>query len=187
MHHMSFSTHLGTHMDAPFHFSLAGKTVDAYGPEELIFSRVCLLEVKKTKPAQVIEYNDLCEKNIPRGAQLLLIKTCFQKFRKSPPYATHNPGLSHTVAEGLRKDYPSIRAVGMDFISVSSFQNRERGREAHRAFLCPKKKARPILLIEDMDLSRISSRNRISQVMVMPLRVQGADGSPCTVAGYVKV
>jgi len=42
-----------------------------------------------------------------------------------------------------------LEPPGFDSISVSSFQNRMVGREAHRAFLDPKA---PILLLEDIDL-----------------------------------
>ncbi len=68
----------------------------------------------------------------------------------------------------------------MDLISTSSFSNREEGHRAHHAFLNPKS-GQPILLIEDMKLDLIYNFNKI---IVSPLLVDNADGSPCTVFAF---
>ena len=56
------------------------------------------------------------------------------------------------IGMSLRKEYSLIRAIGFDWISLSSYKNHELGREAHRIFLDPEKERHPILLIEDMVL-----------------------------------
>jgi len=68
----------------------------------------------------------------------------------------------------------------MDLISVSSYSNRAEGRKAHHAFLNPREGA-PILLIEDMKLDTDES---FKKVIVAPLLIDKADGSPCTVMAY---
>ena len=70
----------------------------------------------------------------------------------------------------------------MDLISISSYSNREEGRKAHHAFLNPDE-GEPILLIEDMKLDTNSSFNK---VIVAPLLIDNADGSPCTVLAYTE-
>ena len=68
----------------------------------------------------------------------------------------------------------------MDLISISSYSNRDEGRKAHHAFLNPIE-GEPILLIEDMKLDHVT---RLKKVIVAPLLIDNADGSPCTVLAY---
>ena len=70
----------------------------------------------------------------------------------------------------------------MDLISVSSYSNRNEGRKAHHAFL-NSEEGEPILLIEDMKLDVF---DLISKVIVAPLRIEKADGTPCTVMAYTE-
>ena len=70
----------------------------------------------------------------------------------------------------------------MDLISISSYSNREEGRKAHHAFL-DSDKGDPILLIEDM---KIDTDGPFNKVIVAPLLIDSADGSPCTVLAYTE-
>lgn len=92
-------------------------------------------------------------------------------------------GVIHAdVGIGLRHLKSSIRAVGIDWISASSFIHRKEGRAAHRAFLNPEGEGDPVLLVEDMNL--FADLTRMSRVLVAPLIVEGIDSAPCTVVGY---
>ena len=55
----------------------------------------------------------------------MIYKTGFGKFRGKESYWKNNPGFAPEVAEILRDNFPNLRAVGMDFISLTAFQNRE--------------------------------------------------------------
>ena len=68
----------------------------------------------------------------------------------------------------------------MDFISLTSFQNRPLGRVAHRAFLGGD---RPLLLVEDMDLSRLDVHPK--KMICTPLMIEKLDGCPVTVIAEV--
>jgi len=71
--------------------------------------------------------------------------------------------------------------TGIDWISISPYQDRELGREAHRVFLDQKGRNNPVLLIEDIDLS--GNFKKLKEVWVSPLRVERVDSAPCTVIG----
>ena len=62
----------------------------------------------------------------------------------------------------------------MDFISLTSYQNREIGRMAHREFLGS---SRPLLLIEDMDLSRLFQTPK--KVTCLPLLINSFINAFC--------
>ena len=72
--------------------------------------------------------------------------------------------------------------LGFDIISLSSYSNKQVGREAHKAFL---DHSYPILLLEDMDLSMIRDGMLLKQIIVSPVRIENTDGSPCTVLANI--
>ena len=88
------------------------------------------------------------------------------------------------LALWLRQDFPAVRAIGMDWISVSSYESRELGRQAHRAFLNPDGEGSPVLIIEDMNLSK--NLKNLAEVLVVPILIETIDSAPCTVIGFLK-
>jgi len=176
----TLSNHIGTHVDAPYHFSDAGETVDGFDAGFWVFQAPCVLDIR-VGDAELIEPKDW-ESLVSTNCDLLLLRTGFQKYRPDRKYWESNPGLSPEVGKWLREKRPSIRAIGFDFLSVTSFQHREIGRESHRALLDPARSGKPVLAIEDMDLSAIGKV--LNRVWVAPLRVAHADGAPVTVLAW---
>lgn len=172
--------HWGTHIDGPAHFFPGGRRISDY-PASFWFFRNPQVVSVKAAPGQVISFSDLGA-DILRSTDLLLLSSGWSKLRGRSEYSLNSPAIDPSLALRLREKYPLLRAVGLDWISVSSFKNRSLGREAHRAFLNPKGKGHPLLLIEDMYIPR--KIKRLKQVWVLPLRISGIDSSPCTVIGY---
>jgi arylformamidase len=46
--HLSFSNHLGTHVDAPRHFVVDGKSVDHYHPQDWMFNKPLIIDIPVT-------------------------------------------------------------------------------------------------------------------------------------------
>lgn len=177
----AMENHWGTHIDCPAHFFAKGPKPEDYPPETWFFKKplVLSLELEENNIARPEDMNE-----IPEGTDLLLIKTGFSRFRGTEKYSCGNPGLMPEVGTWLREKHPSIRAVGFDFISLSPYQNRGIGRQAHAAFLNPDGTNAPLLIIEDMDLSH--DLTGLLSVIILPLRVAGMDSAPCTVIGVLK-
>lgn len=169
----AFPNHIGTHVDAPSHFIEFKKSISELTPKSLIFNKIVLLVLRNIQPGFIVTEDDL--KGI-RDCDLLLIKTRFEAYRNRALYWRNSVSLSPKLASWLKKKCPSIRAVGIDSISISNLSKRELGREAHKAFL-----GNNILLIEDMKLRDLKGTPDL--VIVSPLLVEKADGSPCTVFG----
>jgi len=176
---LGLENHLGTHIDAPAHFYADGMTIAEYLPETWLCHHPCVISIE-VKENELIGINSLAG-HIPETADMVLVQSGFHRFRETEKYTCHNPGLKPEIGFWLRDKYPSVRLVGFDFISLSSFQNRNLGRESHRAFLDPHGVGVPILIIEDMDLS--CELSGLLSVWVVPLRVVGLDSAPCTVIG----
>jgi len=175
--------HSGTHIDAPRHFWDKGRSIADYDLNELIFNHPLVIECSKS-PKEMISIEDLADfKKKLRKCDILLIKTGFWKYRDKRIYRLENPGILPEVASYIRSEFENVRCVGIDSISVSSCKNRELGRKTHNIFL---KKGRykgdPILLLEDLDLSR-KDLDKLKTILICPLMIENIDSAPCTVVG----
>ncbi len=172
---LSFHNHSGTHIDFPNHFFENGKTSESYPADHWVFRNPFLVQTS-VKENEIICLSEEELKQVPYNTDFLIVKTGFGKFRMEEKYWKYNPGFSPEFANVLRNKFPLLRVIGMDFISLTSFQNRELGREAHRKFLGGE---RPFIIIEDMDLSQIDYTP--ASIHCLPLLIKGLDGSPVTI------
>lgn len=173
--------HCGTHIDCPNHFFKEGLKVTDYFADTWFFNKPFVLNITLSEN-QIVSPEAIGE--IPDKTDLLLVKSGFSSVRGMEKYINNNPGFSPETGLSLREKYPSIRAIGFDFISLSPYQDREVGRDAHRAFLSPEGKNNPILIIEDMNLSHDLSD--LVSVVALPFRIASLDSAPCTVIGILR-
>ncbi|EJF06986.1 putative metal-dependent hydrolase [Thiovulum sp. ES] len=174
---ISTTTHIGTHLDMPFHFHQNGQTITDFSADFWFFNQPIFIEIQ---PKDFLIYDDVIEqleKINERDSDILIIKTGICHFREEEKFWKENYGFSEKLYDYLISNFPKIRIIGFDSISISSFQNRIEGRKAHKKFLNPEK---PILILEDMDLRNVKT---LSKIFVSPLRIENSDGIPCTVFG----
>lgn len=178
---ITMHNHTGTHIDFPNHFFEEGMNSSGYTIDDFIFNNPIVVDIPCSPddlifPEQLNPFiHELNE------ADILLIKTGFGKKRETGIYSTHNPGIHSDAIRYLRSDFKNIRAIGIDSISISSYQHREEGRKAHKEALCINDNyGKPIMLIEDMDLDYTDEFKR---VLALPINIRDLDGLPCTVIG----
>lgn len=176
---ITMSNHFGTHVDCPAHFFKHGLKVAEVKADSWCFQSPQVINVK-LQQGELLSV-DAIKNKIRKNTDFLLLKSNWSKVRGEKKYSLANPGVDSSVGRFLRSKYPKVRAIGFDWISLSSYLNRSKGREAHRAFLDPDRKGHPIMIVEDMDLRKASQR--LKQVLVIPLRIEGIDSAPCTVLG----
>ena len=176
---LKLHNHSGTHIDFPNHFVDKGKTSSDYDASFWYFQSPYLYEHAAT-PSEIIDLTLEDLKTVPYQTDFLIIKTGFGQHRGQEKYWKFNPGLSPESADILRNQLPKLRVVGMDFISLTSFQNRPLGRIAHRSFLGGD---HPLLLVEDMNLSRLSVQPK--KIICTPLMIENLDGCPVTIIAEV--
>jgi kynurenine formamidase len=179
---IGFQNHWGTHVDCPAHFIRDGKRVCDVSPDFWLFKNPQVIPID-AEPQQIIAVRHLSQK-ISQETDLLLVQSGWGKFRGQNIYSFENPGLHPELGFWLREKYPNIRCIGIDWVSISSYQHRELGREAHRAFLDDSATGQPVMIVEDMDLSK--NLDNLSEVLVAPLLVETIDSAPCTVFGFFK-
>jgi len=177
---ISTTVHIGTHIDMPYHFHKNGQTIDSFDADYWIFNAPLVVEIS---PKSLIIKDELIE--ILKGlnvkdTDILIVKTGICYDRGEQVFWEKNYGLDPALYIYLLERLPSLRVIGFDSISISSFAHRLIGREAHKVFLNPEK---PLLILEDMDLRKVDKNTDFKRLIVSPLRIEECDGLPCTVFG----
>lgn len=177
------SNHHGTHIDCPRHFDDAGLRVADYSADFWFMNRVGVIYMDYAPPAgHLIHAEELEElvavSSIPDDIEALIVKTGWAEKRHLPVYIHEGPGLEAGIPDMLRRRFSSLRILGFDLLSVTSFMHREHGRDAHRAFL---KDQRPVLAVEDADLRELKKGMQLSSLVVSPFFIEGADSAPVTI------
>jgi arylformamidase len=161
------STHLGTHLDAPFHFFDEGRTVEKVDPARG-FGPAWVLDFSDKGAKAEITRADLRrhEAKITKGSRLI-IRTGWDRVFPEERYFTDYPGIPPDACTYLAErgiacvalDMPSVYSV--DYVAV------------HHALLRAE-----VLIVEGLTRLETLKSERVFFV-ALPLRIRGRDGSPC--------
>jgi arylformamidase len=164
--HLNMGAHVGTHVDAPFHF-LGGDsaTVESL-PLNLLTGRVYVAQFPDD--VSQIDAAILQAANIPPRTRRLLFKTRNSAYweNQTPEFMTDFVALTPDGAEFLI--HRGIRLVGVDYLSVAPFAD---GTPTHQALL-----QAGVIILEGLNLSQVTP-GRYS-LYCLPLKIDGADGAP---------
>lgn len=176
----SMNNHLGTHVDVPYHFLNDGTTISDYNASDWVFNAPLMIE-KPLSAAELLSpemFND--DEMGVEEADIIIIRTGFEKFRGTKKYWESSPGFSSTLYDYFLKRFKSLKAIGFDSISLSSLKHREEGRKAHKIFL-----SNGIRIFEDLKLSEIKIATSLKTIVSLPLIIDGGDGGPCTMIANI--
>jgi len=155
------SSHYATHLDAPFHFEDDGITVDQLALETLIGPAL----VHETSAAKLIQPQDLPDLS---GVERILFKTRNSDFITDRVFHTDFVSIGLQAATVLVQ--AGVRLVGIDYFSVEAFT--APGHPVHHVFC-----RQGVILVEGLNLQDVSPG--WYDLTVLPLKIQGGDGSPC--------
>lgn len=178
--YISTTTHIGTHIDMPYHFYDNGQTIEDFDADFWVFNKPLIVNIEQEDNIIYEELIDRLSKIEDIGYDILIVNTGIEKKRSTDEFWERNFGFHSNIYDYLIENFPSIRVLGFDSISISSFSDRMLGREAHKRFLNPHK---PILLLEDMRLQELT--HKITKIIALPLRIEKCDGLPCTIIGFI--
>jgi len=165
--HFSFGSHTGTHIDAPNHFLENGKGVDKIDLEKLV--GVCkVLDLTKIKSLEILPHH-LEEKDIKKGDRIIFKTGNFSLLKKST-FPKSYVSLSEDAANFLVDK--EICLVGTDFLGIEKKGNPKH--PVHKTLL-----SNGIVIVEGLDLSKV--KEGIYDIVCLPLKVVGGDGSPARV------
>jgi arylformamidase len=158
---LHLSSHTGTHIDAPVHYLKTGGTIDNVPLDDLI-GTCRVIDVGKMDG--LISRGQLDGK-LGEGRRILL-KTSFSGNNR---FYENYPSLSLEAAEYLTSR--KIRCVGIDSPSIESYNC---DGSVHRQLL-----RNDCMIIELLDLTGVSEG--MYEMIALPLRLTGLDGSPARV------
>lgn len=159
----TMSLHTGTHVDAPWHFGEGDRTVEAIPLSQLVI-RARVLDFTNVESA--IGRGDLEGKL--DGIQAVLLKTTNSgKLESLEPFDQDFVHLDESAAEYLVEH--NIRTVGVDYLSVEGYHV-ENAPVHHRLL------GANVFIVEGLDLSEVEPRDFL--LVVLPLKIEGADGAP---------
>lgn len=167
---LMFSDHIGTHVDAPFHFISTGKTIESVPLDQLIGPAVCL-DVSAKPPAQPVTPEML--EAAERHAGVRVEKGDILLFRAWPGHHTdegfmHCAGLNPASVEWVVAR--GVKVLGCDLASPEDPQDLTR--PVHMVLL-----DKGILIMEHVAHLETLPVPRF-QFVGLPLRIRGATGSP---------
>lgn len=189
---ISTSTHYGTHLDAPCHFSKGRWSVEQIPLDRLISTGVMVdVSEKALKDSDYqVTVEDLQEwekrhGELPHGC-ILLIRTGWSKHWPNKSLYTgtdtndttklHFPGVSPQAAEWIAM-HRNISGLGIEALSIDRGQ--ERNLTSHRILA-----ARNVYNLENVaDMSELSYNGFM--LHVMPAKLKGASGAPCRIIASI--
>ena len=113
-------------------FTILEKDLD-YSAEDFVLRLFTLLKKFNLWDLFTLTINELDQ--IPSDIEFLIIKTGYGKYREIDKYHNDNPGLHSSLANELKDRFHSLRAVGFDFISLTSWNHRDHGKVSHFSIL----------------------------------------------------
>lgn len=189
-HHM----HNGTHVDAPRHFNSIGMTIDQIPTEDIYYTAPFVLELPKGK-GEKIQLSELMNREEEiRNCDILFFSTGYSELweRSAKEFADDFPCFSVEAAEYLRCNFPGLKAIAVDFLSVdSSVTGEADGFPAHHAFLDTGmgKPYRTLLIYEDVNVKKfreLKNTNEIQWISAFPVRFKGLEASPVSMVACIK-
>ena len=164
--HLSFSTHIGTHIDPPSHFMMDGIALDEVPIEVLIGpARVIDVGPLDSIDAAAIDRMDL------QGVVRLLFKTRNSRFwSESKEFRKDFVYLETEAAELLVQR--GVKLVGIDYLSIERFDFDQP--TTHRTLL-----GNSVVVVEGLDLSAVAPGDY--ELICLPLKIKDGDGGPARV------
>ena len=161
---ISCGVHMGTHVDAPYHFIDSGQGIEMLALEVLI-GPALVLDLIGT---DTIDRQALEGQEIPNDVERLLFKT-----RNSMYWATGVKSfqedfvaVDESGAEWLVEQ--GIKLVGVDYLSVAPFHA---GVPTHQTLL-----RHGVVIVEGLDLSSAAAGSY--DLACLPLKIIASDGAP---------
>lgn len=165
-------THTGTHCDAPSHFIPGGSTIDTI-PLDTLVGPALVVDLSESALAQEITPLDLGRRIGDRRPERVVLRYDWSDHWGRADYYTDYPFLSEAAGQWLVDR--GLRLVAMDTPTPDNPADGWRSKRdspVHKIFL-----GNGVVLVEYLFNLR-ELKNSDVQLIVLPLKILGGDGSP---------
>ncbi|RZN37022.1 MAG: cyclase family protein [Methanophagales archaeon ANME-1-THS] len=161
---LTCGTHLGTHIDAPYHVTETGKRVDQLSLYELIGEALVVQMDADSITADELRMVDL------RTYKRILFKTRNSEMLKTEAFNPEYVSLDYSAAELLV--HHGVRVIGIDYLSIEAFESETHA--VHKLLT-----GNDIIILESLDLSNVEPGAYF--LIALPLKLKNCDGAPARV------
>ena len=178
---ITFGTHTGTHVDAPLHFVNGGKSIEKI-PLDKLMGKVTIVDFSSLEDNQAVTKDMLTDIPITKR---MLFKFGWGKCWNTKKFYQNYPFFSKEAAEYLV--FRNVELIAMDTPSPDDSRielsgevlGSDKDSPIHKIFL-----SNEVILVEYVaNLDKVNDYNGWN-IIAMPLRIKGADGSPARVCIY---
>ncbi|MCD8197079.1 MAG: cyclase family protein [Lachnospiraceae bacterium] len=179
-HHM----HNGSHVDAPRHFTKDGLTIDQIPVENFYYEAPLTLNIPKAKGERIRKSDLEPYAEQMKKSDILLVYTGYADLRYTNPQAFIDdfPCWGADACTYIRKEFPSIKALAMDVLSVDSAVSGDaEGFPAHHALLDLNEAnpERTLLIFEDINTKKLFEYGQTPKaICAFPVRFTGLEAAP---------
>ncbi len=160
--------HLGTHVDAPYHFLAEGATVETL-PLDALTGKAYVVDL--TGLEGHITAAALEAAHLPADAERLLFKTRNSRWWARGDTAFHTDFSAFTADAAEYLVARGVRLVGIDYLSIAPYDDPV---PTHRILL-----GAGVVVIETLDLSGVPAG--AYTLYCLPLKLVGSEGAPARV------
>jgi arylformamidase len=159
---ISMASHVGTHLDSPYHFIENGKILSEMDLS-IFYGKVKVIEVPEDKDRITADFL----KTLGQLPERILFKTKNSKMYDIKEFREDYVYIDVDAAAYIAQ-FP-VKLVGIDYVSVDVYK---KSKEAHITLL-----SRGIALLEGIVLNEVNAG--VYKLACFPLKVKGAEGAPC--------
>jgi len=157
------SSHTGTHIDVPFHFSDDGATLSSVGLQVLCgYTYVAEME-----DGAVMTAVNLDEANIDKNTNILLLKSSHNSDHYLAGTNVRPQGLDSSGTDWIIEN--GIRMVGVESMTIEPQDHY--GFDVHKRLL-----SRNIIILEGLELQQVETGRYM--LYCLPLKIGEVDGAP---------
>lgn len=158
---LTFSSHAGTHIDAPSHYIQGAKTIDQINIDSLFGE----CEVISIPDENINEHNLITQ--IPNfSSSRIILKTNNSIMNPPGTFDRNSVALSLNAANQLIEK--NVKLVGIDGLSIETADGNG---EVHRALL-----SKEIVILETLDLTKVNPGQY--ELICLPIKIIGCDAAP---------
>lgn len=166
-------SHVGTHMDAPFHLGVSEQTIDQI-PVGRFITPAWIIDATDVGPKGLVELRHLGALLAEfKPGESLIVKTGWSEKLGSDAYRDDLPRISREVAEWCVLNRVNILAVEPP--SVADVNNMEEVTLIHKILL-----GGGVIIVEGLTNVEQIVKNKVT-LIAMPLKVKNGDSAPARV------
>tara|TARA_R110002073_G_scaffold149182_1_gene302643 strand:- start:18028 stop:18660 length:633 start_codon:yes stop_codon:yes gene_type:complete len=167
---LTLYSHCGTHMDAPCHFLDGGRTIDQQDLS-VVMGPAIVVDLSPATPKQLLTVDNFASvaNQVTPGCRLLL-RTDWHKRFGTMEYRNELPRISIELARWFVER--EVGLIGVEPPSVADVNNIDEVTEVHQTLF-----RGGVVILEGLaNLDQLTQK--IVQLVALPLKVIGGDGTP---------